>query len=249
MVSAGVVITTGVNNEGHQGWPGFDVITTEDWARWAALRRSSVARGLSCMALVTSDDRSGLKVESPPSCRAGWQRCRVHFSTDLSARVPKACQGARGRHPGVHDLEPPDHDSVWDQHAREVYQLAGHFDAAAAMLADAAGPRSRSRLSRPSTGPTSGTITLKYGSIKNGKGGPMLLGYSPTGQLSPAWLALCSPSITTGGGSQAVTGHRKPCQSSASPHRRGQRTSTGRRKSRSGTITPTTKQSTRHARA
>ena len=112
MVSAGVVITTGVNNEGHQGWPGFDVITTEDWARWAALRRSSVARGLSCMALVTSDDRSGLKVESPPSCRAGWQRCRVHFSTDLSARVPKACQGARGRHPGVHDLEPPDHDSA-----------------------------------------------------------------------------------------------------------------------------------------
>ena len=145
MASAGVVITTGVNNEGHQGWPGCDVITTEDWARWArraALRRSSVVRGLSCMALVTSDDRSGLKVESPPSCRAGWQRCRVHFSTDLSARVPKACQGARGRHPGVHDLEPPDHDSVWDQHAREVYQLAGHFDAAAAMLADAAAPRS-----------------------------------------------------------------------------------------------------------
>jgi len=35
-------------------------------------------------------------------------------------------------------FEQPDHDSVWDQHARVVDLLAGRFDAAAAMLADAA---------------------------------------------------------------------------------------------------------------
>ena len=35
-------------------------------------------------------------------------------------------------------FEQPDHDSVWDQHARVVDQLTGRFDDAAAMLADAA---------------------------------------------------------------------------------------------------------------
>jgi hypothetical protein len=35
-------------------------------------------------------------------------------------------------------FEQPDHDSVWAQHARVVDQLAGRFDDAALMLADAA---------------------------------------------------------------------------------------------------------------
>ena len=35
-------------------------------------------------------------------------------------------------------FEQPDHDSVWDQHARVVDQLSGRFDDAAGMLADAA---------------------------------------------------------------------------------------------------------------
>ena len=68
------------NNEGRRESLGFDVITTEDGAGWTAFLRSLVARGLSGVALVTSDDHKGLKAAIAAVLPgASWQRCRVHY--------------------------------------------------------------------------------------------------------------------------------------------------------------------------
>jgi putative transposase len=137
VVNVAVVIATGVNNEGRRESLGFDVITTEDGAGWTAFLRSLVARGLSGVALVTSDDHKGLKAAIAAVLPgASWQRCRVHFARNLLTRVPKASQGMVATLVRT-IFEQPDHDSVWGQHARVVDQLTSRFADAAAMLADA----------------------------------------------------------------------------------------------------------------
>ena len=133
-----VVVATGVNNEGRRESLGFDVITTEDGAGWTAFLRSLVARGLSGVALVVSDDHKGLKAAIAAVLRgATWQRCRTHFARNLLTRVPRASQGMVATLVRT-IFEQPDHDSVWAQHARVVDQLTGRFDDAAVMLLDAA---------------------------------------------------------------------------------------------------------------
>jgi transposase-like protein len=138
VVNVAVVVATGVNNEGQRECLGFDVITTEDGAGWTAFLRNLVARGLSGVALVISDDHKGLKAAIEAVLPgAAWQRCRVHFGRNLMTRVPKASQGMVATLVRT-IFEQPDRDSVWAQHARVVGQLAGRFDDAAGMLADAA---------------------------------------------------------------------------------------------------------------
>jgi putative transposase len=138
VVNVATVIATGVNNEGKRESLGFDVITTEDGAGWTAFLRSLVARGLSGVALVVSDDHKGLKTAiEAVLVGATWQRCRTHFARNLLTRVPKASQGMVATLVRT-IFEQPDHDSVWAQHARVVDQLAGRFPEAAMMLAGAA---------------------------------------------------------------------------------------------------------------
>jgi len=138
VVNVAMVIATGVNNEGKRESLGFDVITTEDGAGWTAFLRSLVARGLSGVALVISDDHKGLKAAiEAVLAGATWQRCRTHFARNLLTKVPKASQGMVATLVRT-IFEQPDHDSVWAQHARVVDQLAGRFPEAARMLADAA---------------------------------------------------------------------------------------------------------------
>jgi putative transposase len=81
VVNVAMVIATGVNNEGKRESLGFDVITTEDGAGWTAFLRSLVARGLSGVALVVSDDHKGLKTAiEAVLVGATWQRCRTHYA-------------------------------------------------------------------------------------------------------------------------------------------------------------------------
>ena len=63
-MNVAVVIATAVNNEGRRESLGFDVITTEDRVGWTTFLRSLVARGLSGVSLVVSDDHKGLKAAS-----------------------------------------------------------------------------------------------------------------------------------------------------------------------------------------
>ena len=104
VVNVAVVVATGVNNEGRRESLGFDVITTEDGAGWTAFLRSLVARGLSGVALVVSDDHKGLKAAIAAVLRgATWQRCRTHFARNLLTQGAQNLPG-HGGHVGAHHL-------------------------------------------------------------------------------------------------------------------------------------------------
>ena len=73
------LIATGVNAGGHREILGFEVTSAEDGAGWLAFFRGLVARGLSGVALVTSDAHAGLVAAIAATLPgASWQRCRTH---------------------------------------------------------------------------------------------------------------------------------------------------------------------------
>jgi len=148
-VSVHCLIATGVNAGGCREILGIDVTSSEDGAGWLAFLRGLVARGLSGVALVISDDHAGLvNAIAAVLPGAAWQRCRAHYARNLATKVPKTAQ------PWVSTLvrtifEQPDADSVRAQHAQVVAaleaklpQAAAHLDAARDdILAFAAFPR------------------------------------------------------------------------------------------------------------
>jgi putative transposase len=136
-VNVHCLIATGVNADGHREILGVDVTSSEDGAGWLAFLRGLAARGLSGVALVTSDDHAGL-VSAIASVLPGaaWQRCRTHYHRNLLTRVPKSAQ------PWVSTLvrtifEQPDAASVRAQHAQVVRALEAKLPQAAAHLDEA----------------------------------------------------------------------------------------------------------------
>jgi putative transposase len=131
------LIATGVNAGGHREILGIEVTSSEDGAGWLAFLRGLVARGLSGVALVTSDDHAGL-VNAIASVLPGaaWQRCRTHYHRNLLTKVPKTAQ------PWVSTLvrtifEQPDAGSVRAQHAQVTAALEAKLPQAAAHLDEA----------------------------------------------------------------------------------------------------------------
>ncbi len=94
VVGVHAMIATGVNADGHRELLGLHVSSAEDGAGWLANFGDLTARGLSGVALVTSDAHAGL-VEAVGACLPGaaWQRCRTHWS-----RYESTCRrvGVRG---------------------------------------------------------------------------------------------------------------------------------------------------------
>ena len=133
-VNVHCLIATGVNAGGHREILGIDVTSSEDGAGWLAFLRSLVARGLSGVALVTSDDHAGLvNAIAAVLPGAAWQRCRTHYHRNLLTKVPKTAQ------PWVSTLvrtifEQPDPASVRAQHAQVVAALEAKLPQAAAHL-------------------------------------------------------------------------------------------------------------------
>jgi hypothetical protein len=74
------LLATGVNTEGYREVLGVQVTSAEDGTGWLGFFRDLVARGLSGVALVTSDAHRGL-VEAIGATLPGaaWQRCRTHW--------------------------------------------------------------------------------------------------------------------------------------------------------------------------
>jgi len=136
-VNVHCLIATGVNAEGYREILGIDVTSSEDGAGWLAFLRGLTARGLSGVAMVTSDDHAGLvNAIAAVLPGAAWQRCRTHYHRNLLTRVPKSAQ------PWVSTLvrtifEQPDPASVRAQHAQVVAALEAKLPAAAAHLDDA----------------------------------------------------------------------------------------------------------------
>ena len=137
-----------VNAGGYRETPGLRVTTGEDGAGWLGLFRGLTARGLTGVALVTSDAHRGLTEAigaTPPG--ACWQRCRTHHAANLMAATPRGRAllhpvydqpGARSGHaqPG----------RVLDALADKPPQLAAHRDAArTGILAFTASPQATGR--------------------------------------------------------------------------------------------------------
>jgi len=132
-----VLTATGVNADGHREILGVDVTSAEEDAGWLAFFRDLTVRGLSGVALVTSDAHSGLVAALgatlPGAC---WQRCRTHYAANLMAVCPKASWGwVKAMLHSVYDQ--PDAASVHAQFDRIVDALADKLPKVTAHLEQA----------------------------------------------------------------------------------------------------------------
>src|SRR3954453_4404511 len=133
-VNVHALLATGVNADGYREILGLQVTSAEDGAGWLAFFRDLVARGLSGVALVTSDAHRGL-VEAIGATVPGasWQRCRTHYAANLMAVCPKNAWGwVKALLHSVYDQ--PDADAVHAQFDRVVDAPTGKLPAVAEHL-------------------------------------------------------------------------------------------------------------------
>jgi transposase-like protein len=136
-VNVHALLATGVNAQGYREILGLQVSSAEDGAGWLAFFRDLTARGLSGVALVTSDAHAGLVAAIGATLPgAAWQRCRTHYAANLMAATPKSAWGwVKALLHSVYDQ--PDADAVHAQFDRildalegKLPQVAAHLDAA-----------------------------------------------------------------------------------------------------------------------
>ena len=124
VVNVHALVATGVNADGHREILGVQVTSAEDGAGWLAFFRDLTARGITGVALVTSDAHQGLVAAIGATVPgASWQRCRTHYAANLMSTCPKASW------PWVKTLlhsvyNQPDAKSVHAQYDRVLNALA-----------------------------------------------------------------------------------------------------------------------------
>jgi transposase-like protein len=148
-VNVHALLAVGVNADGYREILGLHVTSAEDGAGWLAFFRDLVARGLTGVALVTSDAHRGL-VEAIGATLPGasWQRCRTHYAANLMSATPKNAWGwVKALLHSVYDQPDADavhaqFDRVLDTLADKLPAVAEHLDAARAdILAFTAFPK------------------------------------------------------------------------------------------------------------
>ena len=149
VVNVHALVATGVNADGHREILGLQVTSAEDGAGWLAFFRDLTARGLTGVALVTSDAHAGLVSAIGATLPgAGWQRCRTHYAANLMAATPKTSwPWVRALLHSVYDQ--PDaasvhaqFDRILDALADKLPKVAEHLEAARAdVLAFTAFPK------------------------------------------------------------------------------------------------------------
>ena len=123
IVKRRMLLAVGVNAEGHREILGIDAATAEEGAGWLAFFRSLVARGLSGVQLVISDDHSGLTDAAQATLHgASWQRCRTPYLRNLLQKVPRSAESMVATMVRTIFAQ-PDPDQVWAQHRRVVDRL------------------------------------------------------------------------------------------------------------------------------
>ena len=124
VVNVHALVATGVNADGHREILGLQVTSAEDGAGWLGFFRDLTARGLTGVALVTSDAHAGLVAAIGATLPgAAWQRCRTHYAANLMAATPKASwPWVRALLHSVYDQ--PDAASVHAQFDRVLDALA-----------------------------------------------------------------------------------------------------------------------------
>jgi putative transposase len=102
VVSQGVLVVSGVRDDGFREILAVEVADTESEASYHELFRSLKTRGLGGVELVVSDDHQGLKAAAFRHFQgASWQRCPVHYARNLlgmvgAARRKELAEGLRG---------------------------------------------------------------------------------------------------------------------------------------------------------
>lgn len=102
VVSQGVLLVSGVRDDGFREILAVEVSDTESEATYQELFRSLKSRVLSGVELVVSDDHKGLKAAIARHFQgASWQRCQVHYARNLlgmvgHARRKELAEGLRG---------------------------------------------------------------------------------------------------------------------------------------------------------
>ena len=137
VVNVHALVATGVNADGHREVLGLDITSAEDGAGWLSFFRGLTARGLSGVALVTSDAHAGLVAAIGATLPgASWQRCRTHYAANLMAVTPKTSWGwVKALLHSIYDQ--PDADAVNGQFDRVVDALSEKLPAVAVHLEEA----------------------------------------------------------------------------------------------------------------
>lgn len=139
VISAVVMLATGVNADGRREVLGMRVATSETGPAWNEFFADLVARGLQGVRLVTSDAHAGL-VEAINANLPGtsWQRCRTHYAANLMSITPTSLWPAvKAMLHSVYDQ--PDaasvhaqFDRLLDYTAEKLPDVTAHLDAARA---------------------------------------------------------------------------------------------------------------------
>jgi putative transposase len=88
-----LVVAYAVHEAGYREVIALDVGATESGAFWREFLRALVARGLSGVELVVSDQHEGLKAAIGQVLGCPWQRCTVHFLREMLGHVHRGQQG------------------------------------------------------------------------------------------------------------------------------------------------------------
>jgi putative transposase len=97
VVSQGVLVVSGVRDDGFREILAVEVADTESEATYQELLRSLKRRGLSGVELVVSDDHEGLKAAVGRHFQgASQQRCQVHYARNLLGMVSYASRKELG---------------------------------------------------------------------------------------------------------------------------------------------------------
>lgn len=89
VMSAAVLIATGVDEDGHRSVLGVSVSRSEAEVHWREFLDSLRERGLHGLELLVSDDHAGLRQALAASFPGvAWQRCQFHLQRNAAPRVP-----------------------------------------------------------------------------------------------------------------------------------------------------------------
>ncbi len=138
VIKIAVMVATAVNADGYREILGVTTSTAESGAGWNSFFKDLVARGLSGVALVTSDAHTGLVDAIGANLPgASWQRCRTHYTANLMSVCPKhAWGGVKAMLHSVFDQIDADavhaqYDKLLDS-VKKLPDVHAHLDAARA---------------------------------------------------------------------------------------------------------------------
>lgn len=131
VMSAAVLIATGVDEAGHRSVLGVSVSRSEAEVHWRDFLDSLRERGLHGLELVVSDDHSGLRQALAASFPGvAWQRCQFHLQRNAAPRVPTTAMRpaiARGLRAVFNAPDRPEAERLLDRLLEDHAETAPDF--------------------------------------------------------------------------------------------------------------------------